>query len=125
MIDEDDSDLSEDEETPNNSPQPHPTEAHTAFIFGYRSADVDLKKLHPLASQIPFLWQVYQENVEPLVKILHVPTTDKLIRATRKSMDDLSAPNEALLFSIYYAAVTSLEDDEVRFLRVQTFVFDR
>ncbi|KAH8894204.1 hypothetical protein GQ53DRAFT_780281 [Thozetella sp. PMI_491] len=87
---------------------------HHAFILGYRSADVDLRPLHPLPSQIPFMWQTYQENVDPLVKILHVPTTEKLVREARNDLDSLTAPTEALLFSIYYAAITSMGDEEVK-----------
>lgn len=89
---------------------------HHAFVLGYRSSDVDLRKLHPLPSQIPFIWQVYVENVDPLVKILHIPTMNPIIRKIRSDMDNLPAGLEALMFSIYYAAITSLEDDEVSFL---------
>ena len=86
---------------------------HHGFVLGYMSSDVDLSKLHPLPSQIPFVWQVYCENVDPLVKILHVPTMDKTIRQYRNNLNNLSRGMEALMFSIYYAAITSLEDDEV------------
>lgn len=59
------------------------------------------------------MWQVYQENVDPILKILHVPTTTKLIREVRTSLDNLTPSTEALMFSIYYAAITSLDEDEV------------
>lgn len=110
-----DTDDSEDEDTPDHSPIQVVDAAtdHHAFILGYRSSDVDLRKLHPLPSQIPFMWQVYQENVEPLLKILHIPTMEKLIRDMRRNIDELTHGNEALLFSIYYAAITSMEDEEV------------
>nr|XP_036574332.1 transcriptional regulatory protein C139.03-like protein 10 [Colletotrichum truncatum]KAF6780747.1 transcriptional regulatory protein C139.03-like protein 10 [Colletotrichum truncatum] len=112
---DEESDESENEETPDGSPlQDNDASAdHHAFILGYRSSDVDLRKLHPLPSQIPFMWQVYQENVEPLLKILHIPTMEKLIRDMRRNIDELTPGNEALLFSIYYAAITSMEDEEV------------
>ncbi|KAM0329499.1 hypothetical protein ACHAQA_004808 [Verticillium albo-atrum] len=112
----DDRDDSEDEETPDHSPQQpiEPSTDHHGFVFGYRSADVDLRRLHPLPSQIPFLWQVYQENVEPLVKVLHIPSMEGLLRDMRKSIDNLSPGNEALVFAIYYSAITSMEDDEVQ-----------
>ncbi|KAK3392758.1 fungal-specific transcription factor domain-containing protein [Podospora didyma] len=87
---------------------------HQSFILGYRSADVDLRPLHPLPSQIPFIWQVYQENVDPILKVLHVPTVTKLIRGLRDNMDTLTPATEALMFSIYYASLTSLDEDEVR-----------
>lgn len=91
---------------------------HHAFVLGYRSADVDLRSLHPLPSQIPYMWQVYQENVDPIVKILHIPTTTKLINQTRKNLDSLTAENEALMFAIYFAAITSMDEEDVRLRRV-------
>ncbi|KAI0127039.1 fungal-specific transcription factor domain-containing protein [Xylariales sp. AK1849] len=87
---------------------------HHSFVLGYRSSDVDLRKLHPLPSQIPFIWQVYTENVDPLVKILHIPTMNNIIRKIRSDMTSMSPGLEALMFSIYYAAITSLEEDEVK-----------
>ncbi|RYP08730.1 hypothetical protein DL764_001750 [Monosporascus ibericus] len=87
---------------------------HHGFVLGYRSSEVDLSKLHPLPSQIPFIWQVYVENVDPLVKILHVPTMNKIIRDCRNSMKNLSPGLEALMFSIYFGSITSMEEDEVK-----------
>lgn len=60
------------------------------------------------------MWQVYQENVDPIVKILHIPTTSKLINQTRKNIDGLTPENEALMFAIYFAAITSMDEDDVR-----------
>lgn len=88
--------------------------AHQSFIFGYSSTNVDLRPLHPLPSMIPFMWQIYQENVDPIVKILHVPTMNKLIREIRTNLDRLTPSAEALMFSIYYGTVTSMESDEVK-----------
>ncbi|KAI1374349.1 fungal-specific transcription factor domain-containing protein [Hypoxylon crocopeplum] len=87
---------------------------HHGFVLGYSSSNVDLRKLHPLPSQIPFIWQVYQENVDPLVKILHVPTMEKTTRELRSNMNDISPGMEALMFAIYYASITSMEEEEVR-----------
>jgi len=101
------------EASPQSAAQEKSLIDHQSFIMGYRSADVDLRPLHPLPSQIPFMWQVYQENVDPILKILHVPTTTKLIREVRTSLDNLTPSTEALMFSIYYAAITSLDEDEV------------
>lgn len=86
---------------------------HHAFILGYRSADVDLRPLHPLPSQIPYMWQVYKENVDPIAKVLHVPTVEKLVNQTRKDLDNLTPANEALMFAIYFAAITSMDEVDV------------
>lgn len=87
---------------------------HHAFILGYSSATAPIRKYHPLVSQIPFLWEVFQENVDPLVKILHIPTMNKIIKDMRADMDNMSTATEALMFSIYYAAITSMDSDEVQ-----------
>lgn len=115
LTDNDSDDESDDEDSPSTDRYDQPVTDHHSFLFGYRSADVDLRQLHPLASQIPFIWQVYQESVDPLVKILHKPSMEKLIRDMRISYDALTPGTEALMFSIYYAAITSMEDDEVSF----------
>jgi hypothetical protein len=81
--------------------------------MGYRSADVDLRSLHPLPSQIPFLWQIYQENVDPVLKILHVPSMEQMMRERRACLAGISPSTEALMFSIYYAAVTSMDAEDV------------
>jgi len=43
-----------------------------------------------------------------------MPTITKLVRHLRASdMTSLSPANEALMFSIYYAAITSMEEEDV------------
>ncbi|KUJ24615.1 uncharacterized protein LY89DRAFT_605365 [Mollisia scopiformis] len=86
---------------------------HQSFIMGYNSSDVDLKSLHPLPSQIPFYWQTFLENVQPLVKIMHTPTMNKVIKEVQNNLDSLSRSTEALMFSIYFATITSMNANEV------------
>ncbi|KAL2159370.1 hypothetical protein VTH06DRAFT_2373 [Thermothelomyces fergusii] len=105
---------SEDDATPESTDHDKGFMDHQSFIFGYRSADVDLKSLHPLPSQIPFIWQVYQENVDPILKVVHVPTMGKVIKEFQQNLDSLSPSMEALMFSIYYATITSLEEEDVK-----------
>lgn len=52
--------------------------------------------------------------MDPIVKILHIPTTSKLIKETRKNIDSLTPENEALMFAVYFAAITSMDEDDVR-----------
>ena len=109
------SDESDYEEETNDSPASDAIASdHQAFIFGYHSAGVDLRSCHPLPSHVTFLWSVFQENVDPLVKILHVPTMDTIMRDARKNPAALSPGMQALVFAVYYSAVTSLDPDEVR-----------
>jgi hypothetical protein len=109
------SDESDYDEETNSSPASDAIASeHQAFIFGYHSAGVDLRTCHPLPSHSAFLWSVYQENVDPLVKILHIPTMDTIMRDARKNPTALSPGMQSLVFAIYYSAVTSLDADEVR-----------
>jgi hypothetical protein len=91
---------------------------HQSFIMGYSSSDVDLKPLHPLPSQIPFYWQTFLENVQPLVKLLHTPTMSKVIKEVQNNLDSLSRSTEALMFAIYFATITSMNTSEVSFKAV-------
>ena len=114
-----DTEDSGDDPTPDQSPSASGGDnggggpVHHAFLLGYSSADVDLSKLHPLPSQVPFLWQIYQENVDPLVKVLHKPSIEALMRELRRNPQSLKAADQALIFTIYYAAIASMEEDEV------------
>jgi hypothetical protein len=86
---------------------------HQSFIMGYNSSTVDLKALHPLPSLIPFYWATFLENVQPLVMILHTQTMNKVIKEVQHNLDSLSPSTEALMFSIYFATITSMNEDEV------------
>ena len=96
-----------------------PAERH-AFLFKHNltpsflnPATPDLRDFHPLPSQIPFLLDVYSDNINCLGQIIHMPTITKMVRDLRGDVTKLTPANEALMFSIYYAAITSMEEDDV------------
>jgi hypothetical protein len=55
---------------------------------------------------------VWLNNVNLLVRLLHIPTTQPLFFAAVNNPTQISADFSALLFSIYFAAVTSIDDSE-------------
>ncbi|KAI1824989.1 hypothetical protein F4861DRAFT_548043 [Xylaria intraflava] len=92
-----------------------PFERHS-FLFGHNlnSPGPDLAALYPLPSQIPFLLDIFAENVNFVFKIVHMPTIRRMTRPERSGEAVRMTPaNEALMFSIYYAAITSMEGDDV------------
>ncbi|PHH51789.1 Bikaverin cluster transcription factor bik5 [Ceratocystis fimbriata CBS 114723] len=89
------------------------TDNHDGFFFGYRSSTVDLSKLRPRAADIPFLWKTYCTNVEPVVKVIHVPTWSVVINQVQMGNTAIPIQKEAMLFAFYFAAITSLEDEEI------------
>ncbi|KAK7433191.1 hypothetical protein QQZ08_000124 [Neonectria magnoliae] len=116
----DDSDTSEDDEPPGKTPSTQelgrtPSERH-GFLFGHNlgGSAPDLREFRPLPSQIPFLLDVFSESVNFSLQVVHMPSVTKMMRGMRGSdMSSLTPANEALVFSIYYAAVTSMEEDDV------------
>lgn len=73
----------------------------------------------PISSYLPSkvvaqrLWHAYLENVNPCNKVIHVPTAEVAFFTTIDNPSQASAEALALCFSIYYAAVVSLEGMEV------------
>ncbi|KAH8698681.1 fungal-specific transcription factor domain-containing protein [Talaromyces proteolyticus] len=116
--DSSDDDLSAEKTTPATSTQEAtrtPSERH-AFMFGHNlnHSVPNLDDFRPFPSQIPFLLDIFSENVNVILQIVHMPTVKKLVRDLRTSdKATLTPANEALLFSIYYAAVTSMDDQDV------------
>ncbi|KIX04547.1 uncharacterized protein Z518_05417 [Rhinocladiella mackenziei CBS 650.93] len=103
---------SSDEDDDDRSPEQDLQTSHQAFLFGYSSAMLDLRELHPSPSQIFILWEVFKENVDPIVRILHRPTAKTILMNAASSLDRVSKSAEALLFAIYFGAVVSLTPDQ-------------
>lgn len=55
------------------------------------------------------MWDVYVKSVDPVIKILHIPTVQSTVIAT--ILDPKSA-QLSLTFAIYYAAITALYYDD-------------
>ncbi|KAG9694455.1 hypothetical protein KCU95_g5630, partial [Aureobasidium melanogenum] len=83
------------------------------LFFGSLIPDLDFAALHPSDHvQVFRLWQVYLENVDPLLKVTHTPTLQvRLIDATG-NLGNVEPKLEALMFGIYCVAVMSLTDME-------------
>ena len=71
------------------------------------------ENLRPLPSQTQFIWQIYVDNVDPFVKVLHVPTMTKAIQEAMGNFANMDLHMEVLMFSISLAAIRSLSDDDV------------
>ncbi|PYI09849.1 hypothetical protein BO78DRAFT_23920 [Aspergillus sclerotiicarbonarius CBS 121057] len=67
---------------------------------------------HPPHQEAMELWAAYINNVEPLCKVLHIPTTGKMIEAVSRKPNTASKAQECLLFSIYHFAVFSMADED-------------
>ncbi|KAM0281788.1 hypothetical protein ACHAQH_003370 [Verticillium albo-atrum] len=83
------------------------------FIVG-ANRETSVYHYHPTPVQIFQLWQIYINNVNPLLKITHIPTVQGLVIEATSNLDDVPKNVEALLFSIYIMAVLTIDDGESR-----------
>ncbi|KAH6880675.1 hypothetical protein B0T10DRAFT_142317 [Thelonectria olida] len=65
--------------------------------------------LHPQTLQR--MWSLFKVRVDPVVKVLHIPSLDPIITAAR-DLSRLSEELKALVFAICYGAIASLSDEE-------------
>jgi hypothetical protein len=94
----------EDESSPGSQDYLTPIENdHQGFVLGYSSSKVNLRQLHPLPSQLPFCFQVYTQRVDPLLKMLHIPSVEKMMKEAAHDLDTVGRSQEALLFAMYFA----------------------
>lgn len=85
------------------------------LLFGSPKTNVDLSTLHPTQGQIFRLWQIYLDNINPLLKVTHTPTLQTHIINAASDIANISPILEALIFSIYCVSVMSLAEDECHF----------
>jgi hypothetical protein len=93
----------------------HPTSSDVYpahYLFGASQPTISLAASHPPPPQALLYWKLYIENCECILRILHVPTTSIVVEQAQVDLNGLSKGNEALLFAIYYATITSLSPDE-------------
>jgi hypothetical protein len=76
--------------------------------------DIPRENLYPEAAHAFRLWQFYLDRVNPIIKVIHVPTTQPLIVEAAANPESLPQETEALLFAIFALAVTSLSEDECK-----------
>ena len=82
------------------------------FLFNFSSTMHSLRTFHPPIRQIPTYWKIFKESVDPIVRILHRPTTEKVVIEATRNLDHLTKTTESTMFAIYYSVVTALDPDE-------------
>lgn len=83
------------------------------LLFGSLAGNVDdLSALHPTQVQIFRLWQVYLDNVNPLLRVTHTPTLQTRIIDAASDIANINPKFEALMFSIYCVSIQSLTDGQ-------------
>ncbi|KAI0540721.1 fungal-specific transcription factor domain-containing protein [Xylaria digitata] len=99
----------DDRNSPYDAESPTQSLGTNAAILGYRSLTHSLRDFHPSVELSMKLFQLFNDNVLPVVRIFHTPTLIRLFWGAVVKTDSLDKETEALLFAIYYAAVISTD----------------
>jgi hypothetical protein len=94
------------------TPQETPSVLGLSLAFHSTPSTESLSSFHPSTGQIFQLWEKFLNNVDPLVKIIHVPTVQRQLLQSSVDLQNVSKAFEALMFSIYASTVTSLNNEE-------------
>ncbi|KAJ5491346.1 hypothetical protein N7539_002913 [Penicillium diatomitis] len=89
----------------------NPQDPLTGAFLGYQKS---ISYFHPSHMDAMQLWETYVRNVEPICKILHVPSTRKMVDAISQEPEIATKAEECLLFSIYHCAIFSITDEDCK-----------
>ena len=78
------------------------------LFASFNPSMADPKSYFPSRWDAIKLWQAFVTNVDPVIKILHIPTAQATIFAAINQAGNVGDDLNALLFSIFFAAITSL-----------------
>ena len=86
----------------------------TTSRFNPRAYSQGNGSLHPPKAHALQLWQKYLQIVEPMNKVLHVPTDEIDVFTAIDSPDKVDPAFESLLFSVYFSTVTVYQPEQYR-----------
>jgi hypothetical protein len=82
------------------------------LLFCSPTPGIERSTLHPSQAHVFKLWQLYLENVDPILKLTHTPTLQARIVDAATDMTNIEPNLEALMFAIYCMAVASLDEEQ-------------
>lgn len=94
------------------SEAPTPEDATDLLLGDYASMSID--DAYPEPVHVFRLWQIFLERVNPLCKIIHVPSVQPYVVEVASGNWNVPANYQPLLFSIFSIAVFALSDSESR-----------
>ncbi|KAJ5319789.1 hypothetical protein PENANT_c026G05062 [Penicillium antarcticum] len=85
-----------------------------AYVYSFNSIVCNLAAFYPTPDRILLLWQIFVDQVDPIIRMLHKPTMQAQVIKAKDHAIEMSKPNEALLFAIYFASITSMNEKQCR-----------
>lgn len=82
------------------------------LVFEEQGKQGRLTALHPSPLDIFRLWQLFLNNVNPLIKLVHAPTVQQQILDASADLQGVPANTEALMFGVYSMSIASITTGE-------------
>ncbi|KAL2848077.1 fungal-specific transcription factor domain-containing protein [Aspergillus pseudoustus] len=101
----------DDDDSPPGSAS-HYSTTRDSMLFGFYSVAHSLQSFHPPPGKVPVLWEIYVENVKPLLPIVHGPAAQQLFIKAARAPDALNKDNETLVLTMYFAAIVSTSNGQ-------------
>ncbi|KAI3572368.1 fungal-specific transcription factor domain-containing protein [Fusarium oxysporum f. sp. albedinis] len=89
-------------------------EDNTLFLLPNISTPYSIGSCQPDPVHIFRLWQIYLERVNPLTKIIHVPTLQPYVTEATTNPDNIPQNYQCLLCAVSLMATVSLDEPECR-----------
>jgi hypothetical protein len=80
------------------------------LVLGNTPRNRDLATLHFPLHTFQALFDIYRDRVDPLMKFFHLPTLWPAMSRALQDGQDMSKSLTAVIFSIYFTTITSLEE---------------
>lgn len=116
--DNDDDEHNEEYATPGSIPSHPPGTSDGALLLGTYALTVpgqipvDVKSLYPKREQLFGAWELYQSNVNPLLKLLHAPTFQVRLEEAAANPHAVSRKFDALVFAMCFIAINSASNED-------------
>ncbi|KAF7552020.1 hypothetical protein G7046_g7552 [Stylonectria norvegica] len=89
-----------------------PQDYNCDLLLPSDSFTMSTEDLQPEPVHVFRLWQLFLDRVNPLMKVIHVPTLQPYVMEAATSMGNIPMSYQALLFSVFTMAVVSLSEVE-------------
>ena len=82
------------------------------LLFGSCGSTTNISTFHPDPVHIFRLWQIYLDNVNPMIKVTHTPSLQGRIIEAASDITNINPTLEALMFGIYCTSILSLSSED-------------
>jgi hypothetical protein len=87
-------------------------EANGDLVLPSDGASLSVEDYHPNPVHAFRLWQIFLDRVNPLTKVIHVPTLQPYVIEATTDPSKVPMHYQAVLLAVYLMAVVALDDNE-------------